>query len=113
MRQYINQHKVAITIAFTVVLAMSIQYLRISHLDISFLYDVNTPTFALYFVALIGVSMLVLLFVFTPMFLITEITYKISLPNELHINVKRVVYNIQSTSSNATIRQKQMIVLRC
>ncbi|MGS0972754.1 MAG: hypothetical protein ACVCEJ_05930 [Candidatus Izemoplasmataceae bacterium] len=113
MRQYAKQHKEVLIVAITLFIAMSIQYLRIVSLDIAFLFEVNTPTFMIYFAALIAISMLVLLFVFLPMLVITEIAICITLPSTITIDIKRVVYNIKSTTSNHTNRQRRTTILRC
>lgn len=113
MRQYIKQHKEVLLIAVTLFIAMTIQYLRIVRLDIAFLFEVNTPTFKIYFVALLAISVLVLIFVFLPMLVISEIAINITLPSKFHINIKRVVYDIKSTTSNHTNMNRRATILRC
>ena len=113
MRQYAKQHKEVLIIAVALFIAMSIQYLRIVRLDIAFLFEVNTPTFMIYFVALIAISMVVMLFVFLPMLVISEIVINISLPSKFNIDIKQVVYNIKSTTSNHTNKQRRITILRC
>lgn len=113
MRQYLKQHKEVIVIALTLIIAMMIQYLRIVRLDIAFLFEVNTPTFTVYFIALIAVSIAVLLFVFLPMLFITELSINLTLPNTIKIEIKRVLYDLKSTTANYINKSRNTTVLRC
>lgn len=113
MRQYIKQHTEIIVIAFALVLAMLFQYLRISSLDIAFLFESTAPTFYLYTMVLIAIPAVVLFFVFLPLLFITEVTYKFTLPKPYTITISRVVYNINIPTSNDIRKPKETTVLRC
>lgn len=113
MRQYIKQHKEILVIAIALLSAMIFQYLRISSLDIAFLFEIEAPTFAIYSVALLIVPLIVLFFVFVPILLVTEVTYNITLPKQFSIKLNEVIYSIKSTTRDYINRPNRTTVLRC
>ncbi len=113
MKQYLKQHLAIFIIALMLIVSMFIQYLRIAHLDIPFLVEVETQTFRVYLAAIIGICLIVLVFVFAPILLITEITYQFILPSNINIKVKDIEQKLKVKINYDIKKYKRTIILRC
>lgn len=113
MRQYLKKHIEIIVIAVVLITAMLFQYLRIADIDIAFLYETSVNTSLIYLVVILLIPVVALGFVFIPLLLVFEISFRIELPQTYSIKTSKVIYSIKQIKSNVFIRPRLNTVLRC
>ena len=113
MRQYLKKHIEFVVIAVVLLLAMLFQYIRISNLDIAFLYEISSVSYITYFVVILLVPIIVLFFVFAPLLFIFELRYNIHLPKSYNIKITKVIYSIKPIINHIITKPRLYTVLRC
>ena len=113
MSKYLKKYIEFTILAFALLFAMLFQYVRISNLDIAFLYETSYVSYILYTLIILLVPILVLLFVFAPLLFVFELSYNIHLPKSYDIKITKVIYSIRLFIYSIIRKPRLYTVLRC
>lgn len=113
MRQYLKTKIEFIVILVTLIVAMIFQYLRISNLDIAFLYEINVSSTFVYLPVILLIPVIVLVFIFAPLMLVFEISINIEFPKLLEIKISRDIFSVKPISRKYISNTKYITVFRC
>lgn len=113
MRQYLKKNIEHVIIAIALICAVFFQYLRISSLDIAFLYETQIASNIIYLLVILLVPLVVFVFVFIPLLFVFEVTIFIQIQGSLHLNISKVIYRIKPVVNQYITKSNHITILRC